>query len=154
MGTYDELLKLNQVDKAVGSKSKKDRPVKVSSPTAKKKQQIDSDRRTKGAQKVKQPRHQAPKQPSNQATMTPRYHDTMIEVVRKAVKQIGKEAGTHRFTEEEKRAIADIVYSYAKKGVRTSENEITRIAINFIVRDYEEHGEDGALDKVLKALSA
>src|SRR4030095_12417166 len=57
-------------------------------------------------------------------TMTPRHHDTTVsryhdtmaprqdadifEVVRKAVKQLGKEAATHRFTLAEKNLLADI----------------------------------------------
>jgi hypothetical protein len=103
----------------------------------------------------------ATKQPSNRDTMTPRnhdttvsrYHDTIIEVVRKAVKELGKEAATHRFTPEEKKTIADILYAYNNRGLRTSENEITRIAVNFIIQDYKENGERSILDKTLKALN-
>src|SRR5574338_68827 len=59
---------------------------------------------------------------NNDDTMTPRYHDTTtpryhdtkqpqvygvaIELVRKAVKEYGKEAATHRFTSTEKKEIA------------------------------------------------
>src|SRR5712691_10474067 len=64
-------------------------------------------------------------------TMTPSDHDTtvspdeeIIEKARKAVKQIGKEAATHRFTLEEKNMMADIEYRYRRLGIRTSENEI------------------------------
>ena len=74
-------------------------------------------------------------------------------MVRKAVKQFGKEAATHRFTVEEKKAIADIIYSYRNQGIRTSENEIARIAVNFIVHDYRENGENSVLDEVLRALN-
>jgi RNA processing factor Prp31 len=91
--------------------------------------------------------------PRNHETMVSRYHDTMIEIVRKAVKEFGKEAATHRFTLEEKKVIADIIYAYKGQGVRTSENEITRIAVNFIVSDYRENGENSFLDKVLRALN-
>lgn len=89
-------------------------------------------------------------------TTTPRVLETMIatkvEAVRKAVKQVGKEAATHRFSAEEKQAIADIVYTYGRQGYRTSENEITRIALNWIVRDYQENGTESVLEQVLKAL--
>ena len=87
------------------------------------------------------------------ATMPPRYHDTIIETVRKAVKEFGKEAATHRFTLEEKKAIADLIYSYKRRGVKTSENEIARIAINFIIKDYEENGENSVLHQALEALN-
>jgi hypothetical protein len=101
------------------------------------------------------------KQPSNHEPMTPRAHDTMgsrvhdttIETIRKAVKQIGKEGATHRFTSKEKRDIADLIYTYKRQGIRTSENEITRIAINFVVQDRNENGENSILDQVLKVLN-
>lgn len=86
--------------------------------------------------------------------MPPRYHDAIIQLVRKAVKEFGKEAATHRFTVAEKKAIADILYVYKQRGLKTSENEITRIAVNFILQDYEESGENSVLDRVLRALNA
>jgi hypothetical protein len=91
--------------------------------------------------------------PRHRDTAIPRYHDTIVEVVRKAVKEFGKEAATHRFTVEEKKAIADIIYSYRNQGIRTSENEIARIAVNFIVNDYRENGENSVLARVLRALN-
>jgi hypothetical protein len=99
--------------------------------------------------------------PGNHDTMTPRYHDTtvsryhdtIIELVRKAVKELGKEAATHRFTLDEKKAIAELIFTYKNRGVRTSENEITRIAVNFIVKDYKENGKESVLDKTLRALN-
>ena len=75
-------------------------------------------------------------------------------MVRKAVKQIGKEAATHRFTLEEKNLLADIEYTYKRRGVRTSENEVTRIAINYIVEEYRQNGEESILAKILKRLNS
>jgi len=86
-------------------------------------------------------------------TTLPRYHDAMVEVVRKSVKEFGKEAATHRFTLEEKKAVADIIYAYKGRSIKTSENEIARIAINFVINDYEENGENSILHKVLDALN-
>jgi len=91
--------------------------------------------------------------PRHHGIVVPRYHDTIIEIVRKAVKEIGKEAATHRFAVEEKKAVASIIYAYGAQDVKTSENEIARIAINFIVQDYRENGENSILDKVLRALN-
>ena len=101
----------------------------------------------------KQPSNHDSMPPRDHDTMVSRYHDTTIETVRRAVKGIGKEAATHRFTIEEKRAIADLVYTYKRQGVRTSENEITRIAVNFIFQDHRENGENSLIDQVLKALN-
>ena len=96
------------------------------------------------------PRHRD----TNRDTMTPRYHDAIIEAVRKAVKGFGKEAATYRFTVDEKKAIADIIYTYSGQRVKTNGNEITRIALNFIISDYEENGENSVLHKVIKALNS
>ena len=91
--------------------------------------------------------------PRYRDTMTPRYHDTIIELVRRGVKDFGKEAATHRFTLPEKKALSDIIYTYKSRGVKTSENEITRIAVNFLVEDFRENGEISVLAKTLKALN-
>jgi hypothetical protein len=100
------------------------------------------------------PRHHDAMQPSNHDTAIPQSEEEIIEVVRKAVKQIGKEAATHRFTLEEKNLLADIEYTYKRQGIRTSENEITRIAINYFIEDYRKNGEQSILVKVLKSLNA
>jgi hypothetical protein len=91
--------------------------------------------------------------PRHHDTTIPRYHDTIIELVRRGVKDFGKEAATHRFTMAEKKAITDIIYTYKSRGIRTSENEITRVAVNFLVEDFRENGEASVLDKTLKALN-
>ncbi len=99
--------------------------------------------------------------PSNRDTVVSRHHDTSvdngddyIEVVRKAVKLLGEKAATHRFTADEKDAIADIVYTLKKKGITTSENEITRIAINYLVWDYRRNKQSSILSRVLERLNA
>ena len=102
-----------------------------------------------------------PEKPTNRDTTIPRHHDTTLpsnqetifETVRKAVKELGKEAATHRFTLEEKRAISDIIYTYKNNGIKTSENEIARISVNYIVEDYRENGENSILHKILIALN-
>jgi len=104
---------------------------------------------------------QATAKPRNQGTTTLSYHDTVvssnhdatIQTLRKAVKELGKEAATHRFTVEEKRAVLDLIYSYKGAGIKTSENEIARIAINHILEDYKQNGRNSILDQVLKALN-
>jgi outer membrane biosynthesis protein TonB len=99
------------------------------------------------------PNNRDVKKPRNRDTTVSRYDDAMIELVRKAVREFGKEAATHRFTLDEKRAIADIIYSYRNSEIKTSENEITRIAVNFIINDFKENGKNSVLDKVLKVLN-
>lgn len=104
-------------------------------------------------QEVVVSRHHDTMQPSNHDTTVSWYHDTIIELLRKTVKIVGKEAATHRFTVEEKKAIKKIVFTYEDQGILTSENEITRIAVNYLIEDYEQNGERSLLDKVLKALN-
>src|SRR5215216_4137763 len=119
-------------------------------------------------EKGEKPKIKKVEQPSNRDTTIPRNHDTMvsryqdtttpqvygvaIELIRKAVKEFGKEAATHRFTEAEKKEIADLLYTYKNRGIKTSENEIARIAVNFVVEDYKVNGENSVLHKLLKAL--
>lgn len=98
-------------------------------------------------------RHHDTTQPQSHDTMTPRYDETIVGIVRKAVREFGKEAATHRFTEAEKREIADLIYTYKNRGIKTSENEVTRIAVNFILEDYKENGENSILHKILEALN-
>lgn len=78
--------------------------------------------------------------------------DQIIETLRRAVKDFGKEAATHRFTLQEKKAIMTIVHELQMQGTRTSENEITRIAVNFTADDYHHHGSQSLLARVLQAL--
>ena len=100
------------------------------------------------------PRHHDTTVSSNHDTMIPSEDQHIFEIVRKSVKHIGKEAATHRFTLEEKNELADIEYTYKRQGIRTSENEITRIAINYFVEDYRQNGEQSLLAKILKRLNS
>jgi hypothetical protein len=125
------------------------------------KKKSKATKKSEKSKETKQADNHGPEQPGNHETRKPRnhettvsrYHDTAIEVIRKAVKDFGKEAATHRFTPEEKKAVADLIYTYKNRGLRTSENEITRIAVNFILHDYQEHGEESILARTLKALN-
>ena len=99
------------------------------------------------------PRNHDTMTPRNHDTVVSRYHDTTIESVRKAVKEFGKEAATHRFTLEEKKALAEIIHINKKRNIKTSENEIARIGINFIIQEYKEKEKQSLLDLVIKALN-
>jgi hypothetical protein len=94
-------------------------------------------------------------------TKTPRTQDTTvtsendpIEFIRRAVKKFGKESATQRLTSEEKRDLRDIEYVYDKQGIKTTGNEIIRIAINYLVMDYKKNGSSSTLDKVLRKLKS
>lgn len=78
----------------------------------------------------------------------------VIETIRKTVKQPGREVSFVRLTAAEKGQLADIVYTYKRQGLKTSENEINRIAVNYLIDDYHQHGEQSVLAQVLAALRA
>ena len=105
-------------------------------------------------------RHHDTKTPQTSTTPPPPsaasplpYAQQTIEKLRTAVKQLGKEAATHRFTVEEKRALKTIAYEYANKDIVTSENEITRIAVNFLLDDYRMNKDKSLLARVLDSLN-
>ncbi|MFQ5853629.1 MAG: hypothetical protein ACE5JU_23975 [Candidatus Binatia bacterium] len=94
------------------------------------------------------------KSPTDPASTLASYHASMVEPIRKTVKRIGKEVSFMRLTPEEKNQLADIVYTYKRQGVKTSENEINRIAVNFLIQDYKERGQESLLVSVIEALQA
>jgi hypothetical protein len=142
MGRYDALTKIDD-----GPEKKTPSPaVSSTSPHPKKESQNLRDTTI--------PRHHETMVPSNHDTTTPPEERDIFEAVRKSVKQIGKEAATHRFTLDEKNLLADIEYTYKRQGIRTSENEITRIAINYFTEDYRKNGEESLLAKILKRLNS
>lgn len=81
-------------------------------------------------------------------------HESQIESIRKVVKTIGKEVAFVRLTPEEKRRLEDIVYAFKRQEIKTSENELLRIALNHLLDDYQENGKESVLAKVIAALNA
>jgi hypothetical protein len=78
----------------------------------------------------------------------------LVEKIRKNVKQLGKESAFCRFTEEEKSALGDIVYKYKRNGIRTSENEVVRIAVNWLLETHRSDEQRSLLTQVLTKLNA
>jgi hypothetical protein len=91
---------------------------------------------------------------SNTASTLASNHTSIIETIRKTVKSLGKEVSFTRVTPEEKGRVVDIVYTYKRQGVKTSENEINRIAVNFLVEDFSKNGKESVLAQVIDALNA
>jgi hypothetical protein len=84
--------------------------------------------------------------------------DDPIETIRKTVKQVGKILLYLRVTSEEKQRLSSIVYAfndmYRGEGRKTSENEVSRIALNWLMEDYQANGENSVLAQVLASLNA
>jgi hypothetical protein len=80
--------------------------------------------------------------------------DDVVQRIRKVVKTQGKEVSFIRLTAQEKAQLADIVYTYKRQGRRTTENEVSRIAVNYLLEDYRDNGSASVLARVLDALQA
>lgn len=91
---------------------------------------------------------------SSDASMLANYQATLVEEIRRTVKTLGKEVSFVRLTPEEKNQLVDIVYTYKRQGVKTSENEIHRIAVNCMLVDYKANGHASVLARVIAALLA
>ncbi len=81
-------------------------------------------------------------------------NNDIVQTVRKTLKTQGKEVAFTRITSEEKQQLADILYTYKRQGRKTTENEITRIAINYLMEDYMAHGDLSILASIFAALDA
>jgi hypothetical protein len=113
-----------------------------------------ADRRSTETTSTALPERPTSKQPHMKASTLARYPDSIIETIRKAVKQAGREVTFVRLTPEEKSQLADIVYTYKRQGVKTSENEISRIAMSYLLENYKANGQESILAKVIAALLA
>lgn len=111
-----------------------------------KNQSVDDESNHATMQPVKQPSNRPAKKRSN--------GDEMLESIRYAVKQVGKETTSYRLHETEKESLDDILYGLKKRGIRSSENEIMRIAINYIITDYADNGDTSVLAGVLERLNS
>ena len=75
-----------------------------------------------------------------------------VRRLRQAVRRIGKEAATHRFTAQEKADLAQVIYEQGRQGVKTCENEIVRIAVNWLLAEHRAREGQSVLAQALKAL--
>jgi hypothetical protein len=89
-----------------------------------------------------------------QAIMTPRYHDSMTAIITKSVREVGKEVCTYRLTQKEKTALVEIIYHFRMRNSRLSENEIARIAINFLIEDFKANKNTCMLSSIVEAMKA
>lgn len=78
----------------------------------------------------------------------------VVEAIRRHVRHFGKDVMYVRLTSEEKEQLGDLVYSYKRQGIKTTENELSRIGINWMLEDYQEHKEESMLARVLEALNS
>jgi hypothetical protein len=78
-----------------------------------------------------------------------------LETIRKVVKNPGKEEVLYvRVSKEEKDALDDVSYTYKRQDIKTSDNEIARLAVNVLLEDYKTNGATSLLAMLLDSLHA
>ncbi|GEM_PF-2085833 len=102
----------------------------------------------------KPPGNRDAKQPSRHDTMAPVRPEVILETIRLAVRELGRIAGTHRYTAEEKKVLEELVYHYGQRGIETSGNQIIRIGLNYLFEDYRSNDRSSILAQVLERLNA
>lgn len=75
--------------------------------------------------------------------------DDALDAIRRAVRVPGREVSFVRVSPEEKERLLETTYHYRRKGRRVTETEIQRIALNYLLGDFERHGDDSILARVL-----
>ena len=101
------------------------------------------------------PRRNDTKVSRHHDTEIPRYQGELIQEIRRVVFEPGREAATLRLSAEEKDRLAQVIHEYRgyrRQGRRTSETDIIRIALNFLLQEHEAHGEESILSQVMEAL--
>lgn len=99
-------------------------------------------------QKLKEPK-KASVQSREQASELASYHASVLAKISKVIREIGKEVSYTRLTQDEKRRVLDIIYNFKSDGVKTTENELMRIALNLLLEDYDLQKEGSILHKIL-----
>ncbi len=64
------------------------------------------------------------------------YQNNIIKEIRKMISEIGKESSTYRISKGEKKLLLSIIYELRMNGIKTSENQMIRIGLNYVVQDY------------------
>jgi hypothetical protein len=78
-----------------------------------------------------------------------------IETVRKIVKNPGKEEVLYvRLSKAEKDMLTDISYTYKRQGIKTSDTEMARAAVNVLLEDYKINGTNSLLAIIIASLHA
>ena len=83
-----------------------------------------------------------------------RQHASIMATVSKSVCETGKEVCTYRLTQREKIALVETIYYFRMRTCRLSENEIARIAINFILEDFKIDKKASILSTVIDSMKA
>ena len=89
-----------------------------------------------------------------QAPELARYPAGKVAAIRRVVRVLGKEVAFIRVTPAEKQQLGEVVYTYKRQGIKTSENELLRIGLAFLLADYADNETESVLARVIAALNA
>lgn len=77
--------------------------------------------------------------------------DTLRQI-RKAIRTSGKDVLYLRLATEEKTRLRDLASSYQRQGIKTSDTELARIAINHLLADHDQNGERSLLARLFESM--
>jgi hypothetical protein len=160
MGIYDQLENLNQNQKftAVAGRERPQPEPALPRPTQKPRNPVSQTSvQTASGTAVKTddpPSASVGDTPSRQKSSGPEalVSATIIETLRKAVREPGKERTDVGFSKSEKDALRDLAYTFTRNGQRTTINDIVRIAVNWLIHDYTAQAHKNILSKIVEAL--
>jgi len=92
--------------------------------------------------------------PQSAPSATPTTRSDPLDEMQQSLKTIGKEIYYVRVTPDEKARIEDVLHALKRRGLRTSANELGRIALNQLLADYEAQGEKSVLVRILARMRA
>lgn len=75
-----------------------------------------------------------------------------VDIVRKAVKWPGKEGANLRLTQEEVVKLKSAIRYFEDKGYYTDRTQLTRIALNYALWDFEQHGDNSMLAEIMERI--
>lgn len=75
-----------------------------------------------------------------------------VDVVRKAVKWPGKEGANLRLTQEEVARLKAAIRHFEDKGYYTDRTQLTRIALNYALYDFEQNGDKSMLAEIMERI--
>lgn len=78
---------------------------------------------------------------------------SVIEDIRRVIKDVGHATSPLRLTETESDVLEDMVHTIKKKHkLKTDKNQAVRISLNYILDDFEQNGKNSIIVQVLERL--
>lgn len=100
--------------------------------------------------------------PSYQSTNIPTTDEGIIEIIHKAMRQSPSAAASYRLSPMEKKRLEVALFNLKMRSthspelddIKTNENEVVRIAVNYVLNDLDRSGNESVLVRALTSLRA